>query len=102
MYYGAGLKAFEYLLNNKGYQLVGTNAGGNNAFFVKESSFKFKNWFTESKVAFKKCIFNESRLKDVSVHNINSLPKDLLELPLHLVDTNTKTTVKEVLRWKKF
>ena len=98
LYYGASIKAFEYLLTNRGYKLIGTNAGGNNAFFVKEKTFKFKNWFKDSKTAFKKSIFNESKLKDVSAHDTDSLPKDLLELPLCLVDSNKLITVKEILR----
>ena len=34
-YYGASLKAFETLLQEKGYSLVGCNITGNNAFFVR-------------------------------------------------------------------
>ena len=35
LYYGASLPALEYLGGRKGYQLVGTNSAGNNAFFVR-------------------------------------------------------------------
>ena len=35
LYYGASLPALEYLGRRKGYQLVGTNSAGNNAFFVR-------------------------------------------------------------------
>jgi hypothetical protein len=97
LYYGASLKAFEYLLTNRGYKLVGTNAGGNNAFFVKEKTFKFKNWITEHKIEHQKCIFNESQIKDVNVKDKQSLPQDLLDLPLNLVDTKKTTTLKEIL-----
>lgn len=35
LYYGASLPALEHLGRRKGYQLVGTNRAGNNAFFVR-------------------------------------------------------------------
>ncbi|MDR1759207.1 MAG: hypothetical protein LBR60_01625 [Fibrobacter sp.] len=35
-YFGASLKSFEILGNELGYQLVGTNLNGTNAFFVKK------------------------------------------------------------------
>ena len=97
LYYGASLKAFEYLLSNRGYKLVGINAGGNNAFFVKEETFKFKNWIKNHSIDLKKCIFNESRIKNVSANNKKSLPHDLLTLPLSLVDTKKMITLKEIL-----
>lgn len=97
LYYGASLKAFEYLLFDKGYKLVGTNSAGNNAFFVKEDKFKFKNWITCTEKVFKKCIFNESQIKDINANDINSLPKDLLNLPLKLVDINETINLKKVL-----
>jgi len=36
LYYGASLKAFVDLLRTKGFEFVGTNRVGNNAFFVKK------------------------------------------------------------------
>lgn len=35
-FYGASLKAYEYLGREKGYQLVGCNFAGTNAFFVRD------------------------------------------------------------------
>jgi len=37
LYYGASIKAFIELLKNKGFQFIGTNRVGNNAFFVSDS-----------------------------------------------------------------
>jgi hypothetical protein len=37
MYYGASIVALQDLASAKGYELVGTNSSGNNAFFVKRS-----------------------------------------------------------------
>ncbi len=36
LYYGASLRAFVYLLEIKGFQFIGTNRVGNNAFFVRK------------------------------------------------------------------
>ena len=36
LYYGASLRAFEYLLGLKDFQFIGTNRVGNNAFFVRK------------------------------------------------------------------
>ena len=36
LYYGASIKAFNYLLMSKGFEFVGTNRVGNNAFFVRK------------------------------------------------------------------
>lgn len=35
LYYGASIAAFEFLADNKGYSLVGSNKAGNNLFFVR-------------------------------------------------------------------
>lgn len=35
LYYGASIAAFDHLLSERGYRLVGGNAAGNNAFFVR-------------------------------------------------------------------
>lgn len=95
--YGASLKAFEYLLSKNGYKLVCTNAGGNNAFFVKEAIFNYKNWFTNCDLAFKYSKFNESKIKDITIHNLKSLPEDLLNLPLMFVDTKKMTNLKDII-----
>lgn len=40
LYFGASLKAFILLLENRGYKFIGTTSNSNNAFFVKEDLFK--------------------------------------------------------------
>jgi len=35
LYFGASIKAIEYILNGKGYILVGTGMTGGNAYFVR-------------------------------------------------------------------
>jgi len=39
LYYGAGIRALELLAGRKGYRLLGSNAAGNNAFFLREDLF---------------------------------------------------------------
>jgi hypothetical protein len=36
LYYGASVKALEYLGTNRGYALIGSNHAGNNAFFIRD------------------------------------------------------------------
>ena len=36
LYYGASLRAFEYLMIEKGFEFIGTNRVGNNALFVRK------------------------------------------------------------------
>ena len=42
MYYGASLKAYQFLLKKKNYKLVAIESSGNNAFFIKQDEFKIK------------------------------------------------------------
>ena len=42
MYYGASLKAYQFLLNKKNYKLVAIESSGNNAFFINQNEFKIK------------------------------------------------------------
>ena len=39
MYYGASLKAYQFLLNKKNYKLVAIESSGNNAFFINQHEF---------------------------------------------------------------
>jgi hypothetical protein len=40
LYYGSSVRALEHLGEQKGYRLVGSNRGGNNAFFVRNDLFQ--------------------------------------------------------------
>jgi hypothetical protein len=60
LYFGASLKAIATLADRKGYDLVGTNTDGTNAFFVrKDLSSPFKRF--EPEEAFLQAMFRESR-----------------------------------------
>ncbi len=60
LYFGASLKAFYLLAKNRGYEFVGSNNAGNNAYFIKKTKIKgiktvsLKDGYVESK-------FRESR-----------------------------------------
>ena len=41
-YYGASLKAYQFLLNKKNYKLVGIESSGNNAFFINQNEFQIQ------------------------------------------------------------
>jgi hypothetical protein len=40
LYYGASLKAFYLLARKKGYEFIGSNSAGNNAYFIKKNKIK--------------------------------------------------------------
>ena len=42
MYYGASLKAYQFLLNKKNYKLVAIESSGNNAFFINQNEFQIQ------------------------------------------------------------
>ena len=42
MYYGASLKAYQFLLKKKNYKLVAIESSGNNAFFINQDEFKIQ------------------------------------------------------------
>lgn len=42
MYYGASLKAYQFLLKKKNYKLVAIESSGNNAFFIDQNEFKIQ------------------------------------------------------------
>lgn len=42
MYYGASLKAYQFLLKKKNYKLVAIESSGNNAFFINQNEFRIK------------------------------------------------------------
>lgn len=62
---GASLKALELLGNKLGYQLVGTNFSGVNAFFVKKDL--ARDLFIEPATA--ENLYNPARCKFISYHN---------------------------------
>ena len=61
LYWGASLGAMTYLANNKGYSLVGVNAAGNNAFFVRDDLLNDKVEVLSVQAAYSPANYRESR-----------------------------------------
>ncbi len=103
IYYGASLPAFHRLLKGRGYDLVGVNAAGSNAFFVRSDLLTEKVKAVALADTFRRSVFREARDEKgrltflsarESVHSISNLP--LLDL-----ETGTTTTVAEVCRLQR-
>jgi len=97
-YYGASLKAFEFLLNQKDFKFVGTNRVGNNAFFVRNGlanripldSGKDYSIYTDWRV-------RETRSPEGKLTYASGYERvaEIAELPLVNVETGENTSVGE-------
>ena len=61
LYWGASLAAMTYLADKKGYALVGTNAAGNNAFYVRKDLLNDKVEVLSVEAAYSPSNYRESR-----------------------------------------
>jgi hypothetical protein len=52
LYYGASIGALELLARRKGYELIGSNSAGNNAFFLRHDLFPFVSQSITSRASF--------------------------------------------------
>ncbi len=86
IYYGASLKALCTLGHSKGYSFVGTNAAGNNAFFVKKDLMKLPLKELEVLDGFTKSQFRESRDKKGALQFLSFDDEFNLLYSLDLVD----------------
>jgi glycosyltransferase involved in cell wall biosynthesis len=85
LYAGASLQALIQLGKAKGYTFVGTNVGGNNAFFVRKEVFK-KSGLAPSKRQFFMPLFREARNPDGSLSYIGLEQGKQLIADLEVVD----------------
>lgn len=67
LYWGASLRAFNDLAEDRGYALVGTNSAGNNAFFVRKTLIGEHLDILDVEEAFSQPNFRESRNEDGSL-----------------------------------
>lgn len=92
LYWGASLPAFCHLASRKGYNYVGSNSAGSNAFFVRKDSAgslkecDFRKSFVESK--FRDSLDENGNLSFVSGQGKLEIIKNM-----HLLDIDSKQTL---------
>jgi len=93
LYFGASLKAFYLLAKNKGYEFVGSNNAGNNAYFIKKNKIKgikpvlLENGYVESK-------FRESRDENGQLNFISGRNRILIIQNMEVVDVERNELIK--------
>ncbi|MGI6856913.1 glycosyltransferase [Mesorhizobium sp. 1B3] len=93
LYAGASMQALVRLAEQKGYRLVGTNVGGNNAFFVRDDVFEAAG-LTQSSRLFVEPQFRESRNPDGSLSFLGVEEGRALIAELEVVDVRTGIQTK--------
>jgi hypothetical protein len=61
LFFGASLKAMDYLANKKGYKFIGTNTAGNNAYFLRNDLINEYVPIVSVDDAYKACNFRQNR-----------------------------------------
>jgi len=98
LYFGASLKALEYLANKKGYFLVGSNSNGNNAYFVRNDKMIGLSKMT-SEEAYVACKFKQNRDPNYSLTLIDDsiMISNCGDLPVINVINNETIKLKDCL-----
>lgn len=96
-YYGAGLAAFCYLADQRGYALVGCNKAGNNCFFVRRDLLNDVVVERPAEECFRDASFRESRDADgkLSFLTGNARRAAIGHLPVLNVVTNQQSLLSE-------
>jgi len=89
IYYGASLLALEILAKRKGYALVGCNAAGNNAFFVREDCLPPSIKQQSSAEAYVESSFREARNELGELQFLSAEQEQILLQALPLVDVSS-------------
>jgi hypothetical protein len=98
LYFGASLKAFYFLAKTKGYEFVGSNNAGNNAYFIKKNKIKgikpvaLENGFVESK--FRESLDENGKLNFISGRNRIKVIQDKEVVD---VERNKLIKIKEII-----
>ena len=89
LYYGASLRAFDALLSDRGYALVGVNSAGSNAFFVRRDLLNARVQPVTVHQCYRESAFREARDPDGSLlFRSAAQSRDLIS---HLPVLNTMT-----------
>lgn len=100
LYWGANLKAFDNLLQKRGYLYIGSNLQNSNAFYVKkELAEEYLNDLLENIPDFEVSKVRESRDKDGGLNLLRDKVRlvHIQELELINLDTNQISKIKELL-----
>jgi len=97
-YWGASLKAFFTLAQRKGYQFIGCNSAGNNAYFVREDrlgnlkSLTVEEGYVESK-------FRDSRDQEGKLSFLNGKRRleVIQKMPVYDIENDRLLPLKEIL-----
>jgi hypothetical protein len=89
LYFGASIKAFEFLANKKGYSLVGSNSNGNNAYFVRNDKIKgLTKMNSDSAYVQSKFKQNRNLNNELTLIRDSTMIKNCFHLPVVNVVTN--------------
>jgi hypothetical protein len=93
LYAGASLAALEHLGQQKGYTLVGTSSGGNNAFFIRNDIFQRGSILRSARV-YTRPMFRESRNPNGSLSYLDISEGIRLIEDLEVFDIDQQRLVK--------
>ena len=98
LYYGASIRAFVDLFSRRGFDLVGTNRVGTNAFFVRRGVFTFENLSLpdpDDLVPYVDLRVRESRDRNGALNYLggNARREVIKDLPFIDVNTREQTTL---------
>lgn len=85
LYWGASLKAFVELANDKGYEFIGTNSSGVNAFFIRRDLVETSPFpVVDVKSGFTKSTLRQSRDRHGKLNFLSEIEslKELVALPV--------------------
>jgi hypothetical protein len=98
LYFGASLKAYYELARKKGYEFVGSNSAGNNAYFIKKEKLKgiktisLEEGYVESK--FRESCDETGRLNFISGRDRIKIIRDMEMVDL---EKNEKIKIHEIM-----
>lgn len=89
LYWGASISAFDHLLSGHNYAIVGGNAAGSNAFFVRQDLLNEKIRATTPAQAFRETAFADSRNADGKLSFVRGEDRLTVIADLPLIDVTS-------------